>query len=97
MYALGVIIHYVLWIFILLLLVRLVVDWIQVFARQWQPRGPVLVALEGVYTATDPPIKAFRKVFKPIRIGGIALDLSFLFVMLLCYILLALNDAILLR
>ncbi len=97
MYALGVIIHYVLWIFILLLLVRLVVDWIQVFARQWQPRGPVLVALEGVYTATDPPIKAFRRVFKPIRIGGIALDLSFLFVMLLCYILLALNDAILLR
>ena len=97
MYALGVIIHYVLWIFILLLLVRLVVDWIQVFARQWQPRGPVLVALEGVYTATDPPIKAFRKVFKPIRLGGVALDLSFLFVMLLCYILLALNDAILLR
>jgi YggT family protein len=95
-FAVGVVIHYVLWVFIILLFVRLVVDWIQVFARHWAPKGPVLVALEGVYTATDPPIRAFRKVFKPIRIGGMALDLSFLVVLLICYLLLAINDSVLL-
>lgn len=94
MHPVGQVIELVLWLFIMLLFVRLVVDWIQVFARQWTPRGPVLVVLEGVYTATDPPIKAFRKVFKPIRIGGIALDLSFLAVLLICYLLLAINQMI---
>lgn len=93
----GQTIGIILWVFFLLMIVRLVVDWIQVFARQWQPRGVVLVVLEGVYTVTDPPIKAFRKVFKPVRIGGIALDLSFLMVMLLVYILMALNTALLVK
>jgi YggT family protein len=93
-HPIGQVIQLVLWLFILLLFARLVVDWIQVFARSWTPKGPVLVLLEGVYTATDPPIKAFRKVFEPIRIGGMALDLSFLVVLLICYLLLAVNQAI---
>jgi YggT family protein len=93
----GQIIHLVLWIFIALLFVRFVVDWIQVFARSWTPRGPVLVVLEAVYTATDPPIRAMRKILPPLRLGGMALDLSFLAVILICYVLLALNDAFLLR
>ena len=81
-------------IFIGFLIVRLVVDWIQVFARSWSPTGVVLVLLEVVYSITDPPIVAFRKVFKPIRIGGVALDLSFLAVLLVCYLLLAVNQAV---
>ncbi len=90
----GIGIDLVLKIFIGFLIVRLVVDWIQVFARSWQPTGPVLVVLEAVYSVTDPPIQAFRRVFKPIRIGGIALDLSFLAVLLVCYLLLAVNRAV---
>ncbi|MEO5652035.1 MAG: YggT family protein [Marmoricola sp.] len=80
--------------FIALLFVRFIVDWIQVFARSWTPRGPVLVVLEVVYSITDPPIKALRKILPPVRIGGMALDLSFIAVLLSCYILLALNRAI---
>lgn len=87
----GQAIEFVLWTFIILLLVRFVVDWIQVFARSWTPRGPVLVLLEGVYSITDPPIRAFRRVFKPVRIGSVSLDLSFLAVLLICYLLLAIN------
>jgi YggT family protein len=90
----GQVIELVLWIFIVLLLVRFVVDWIQVFARSWTPRGPLLVALEAVYTVTDPPIKAFRKILPPLRLGGMALDLSFLAVMLVCYLLLYVNRMI---
>jgi YggT family protein len=90
----GIGIQLALEIFIGLLLVRLVVDWIQIFARSWSPHGPVLVILEGVYSVTDPPIVAFRKVFKPLRIGGVALDFSFLAVLLICYLLLRINSAI---
>ena len=96
MNAVGQIIELVLYIFIGLLLVRFVVDWIQVFARSWRPSGPMLVILEAVYSATDPPIRAFRRVFPPLRIGSVSLDLSFLAVLLLCYLLLAINRAILL-
>jgi YggT family protein len=92
----GSLIELVLGIFIALLFIRFIVDWIQVFARSWVPRGPVLVVLEGVYTTTDPPIKALRKVLPPIRLGGMALDLSFIAVLLICYILLSLNRALLL-
>jgi len=87
----GGIIELVLGTFIVLLFVRLIVDWIQMFARSWTPRGPVLVILEGVYTVTDPPVKALRKVLPPLRLGGVAIDLSFVVLLLICYILLSLN------
>jgi YggT family protein len=87
----GQIIDVVIWTFIILLLIRFVVDWIQVFARSWRPTGPVLVVLEAVYSVTDPPIRAFRRVFPPLRIGSISLDLSFLAVLLICYLLLYIN------
>lgn len=86
--VLGVV-SIVLYLFLVLLLARLVLEWIQVFARQWQPRGPVLVIAEGTYTATDPPLKAVRKVLKPVRIGSMQLDLAFLVLLLAVY--LALN------
>ena len=76
-----------LWLFIGLLLIRLVVDWVQVFARSWQPRGILLVLLEIVYSITDPPIRALRRVIPPLRLGSVALDLSFLIVLLVAYIL----------
>lgn len=79
-----------LWAFIGLLWVRFVVDWVQVFARSWQPRGVLLVVLEVVYSVTDPPIKALRRLIPPLRIGSIALDLSFLIVLLGAYVLLRL-------
>jgi YggT family protein len=91
MHAIGVVLYVLLWVFLGLLWVRFIVDWVQVFARSWSPRGPLLVALEAVYTITDPPINALRRVIPPLRIGTIALDLSFLIVMLAAWILLQLD------
>ncbi|WP_246081798.1 YggT family protein [Nocardioides litoris] len=68
--------------------VRFIVDWVQVFARSWSPRGVLLVVLEAVYSVTDPPIKALRKVIPPLRLGNFALDLSFLIVFIGAYVLL---------
>ena len=78
----------ILYVFIAMLWIRFIVDWVQVFARRWEPRGPLLVALEGVYTTTDPPIVALRRVVPPLRIGSVALDLSFLIVMVSAFLLL---------
>ena len=90
----GGLIEGLLWFFIALLWIRFVVDWVQIFARQWTPRGVLLVALEVVYSITDPPIKALRRVIPPLRLGSVALDLSFLIVLVAAYLLLVLNDRI---
>ena len=79
-----------LWIFLVFLFARLVVDWVQFFARSWEPSGILLVVLEGVYTVTDPPLKALRRVIPPLRLGGFALDLSFLLLIVIIYVLQAL-------
>ena len=84
----GQILYTAVWIFIAFLWIRFIVDWVQVFARSWSPRGLLLVVLEAVYSVTDPPIKALRRVIPPLRIGNFALDLSFLIVMVVAYLLL---------
>lgn len=96
MIVLGLVLELVLYFFLVLLMIRFVVDWIQLFARSWSPRGPLLVVLEGVYSATDPPVKAFRRVIPPLRLGGMMLDLSFLALLLVVYLLLLLNRSFLL-
>ena len=88
MYYFGLTLYYILFFFIAMLWIRFIVDWVQVFARRWEPHGPLLVALEGVYSATDPPIVALRRVIPPLRIGSVALDLSFLLVMVTAWLLL---------
>jgi YggT family protein len=90
----GEIIALVLGVFIVLLFVRLIVDWIQFFARSWVPRGPVLVVLEGVYSITDPPVKALRRLIPPLRLGGMAIDLSFVALLIICYILQRVNQVV---
>jgi len=71
--------------FLLTLIGRMILDWIQVFARDWRPTGPILVAAEGIYTVTDPPLKALRRVIPPLRLGSVQVDLAFtvLFVLVL--------------
>ncbi|GEP37133.1 YggT family protein [Nocardioides psychrotolerans] len=90
----GRIIDVILWVFIGLLWIRFIVDWVQVFARSWSPRGFVLVVLEVVYSATDPPIKALRRLIPPLRIGNFALDLSFIIVMICAYLLRYVNRVV---
>ena len=68
----------VLYAFMLLLLARLVMDYVMMFARSWQPKGAAVVVLEVIYSITDPPLKFLRRFIPPLRLGGVSLDLSFL-------------------
>ena len=90
MTAVRQVIGLILYIYLLVLFARLVLSWVRVFSRGWRPRGPVLVLAEAVYTLTDPPLRALRKVLPPVRIGGVALDLGFFVLILLVYLALAL-------
>lgn len=83
-----------LWLFFILLIGRLILDYIQMFARSWRPHGPVLVIAEIIYTATDPPLKALRKIIPPLRIGSISLDLSFLVLLILIQVLIGILEAV---
>jgi YggT family protein len=84
----GDVLGLVVWIFLLLLFVRLVFDWIQVFARDWRPKGVVLVVAEAVYTVTDPPLKALRRLIPPLSIGMVRIDVAFMVLVAACWVLL---------
>jgi YggT family protein len=76
MEVVGQFIWFILWVAIVLLLARFVLDWVQLLARSWRPQGWVAALCEALYSITDPPLRAVRGVIPPIRLGGAALDLS---------------------
>ncbi|QZY51888.1 YggT family protein [Leucobacter tenebrionis] len=88
-FAIGTVLRVVLRIYIFVLWGRFVLDWILVLNRNFRPRGVLAVLVELVYTVTDPPIKMFRRLLPPIRLGQIALDLGWMLTLLACWILLA--------
>ncbi len=94
MQILGFVIYYVLWIFLLTLFGRMILSWVPVLVRDWQPRGPVLVAAEIIYSVTDPPLRALRKVLRPVRVGNVMLDLAFIGLFILVSILMRINSLI---
>lgn len=83
------VIQFVLLSFLVVLIFRLVMDYVFQFARSWQPGKPMVVLLEATYTVTDPPLKLLRRFIPPLRLGGVALDLSFFVLMIIVYILIS--------
>ena len=80
-----IILYYALAIYLVLLVGRLIFSWIQSFSRQWTPTGFVLVL--AVYTPTDPPLRFLRRYIPTLRLGTVALDLSFMVLFLVVFVL----------
>ncbi len=78
---------YLLSVYLVLLIARMILGWIQVYARSWSPTGILLVVAEGVYSATDPPLRFLRRYIPSVRLGSVALDLSFMLLFLVVYVL----------
>jgi YggT family protein len=87
----GIIIDWVLWIFLLVLFARMILSWVPVLVRDWEPHGPMLVVAEIIYSITDPPLRLLRKVLRPVRVGTMMLDLAFIGLTILVLILSRLN------
>ncbi|MFH8252348.1 YggT family protein [Microbacterium sp. B2969] len=92
--VIAAVLNTLLLIYVLILLIRLVLDWIPFFNREWRPKGAGLVVAEVVYTVTDPPLKLFRRFIPPLRVGQVALDFGFALTMLLCFVLLSITRSI---
>jgi YggT family protein len=87
-------IYLVLMLFQLALILRIVYDAVQGFARDWRPQKVALVVASGVYSVTDPPIKALRRLIPPLRLGGVQLDLAFLVLFIAVLILMSVSRSI---
>jgi len=66
---------------------RFILDLVPMLARNWRPKGLLLVVAEVVFTITDPPVKAVRKVVPTLRAGGVAIDFSWSIVLIAAIIL----------
>lgn len=74
-------------VYMLILLVRVLLSWVPLLNQGWTPRGVVLVMVEFVYFVTDPPLKLLRSFIKPVRMGTVSLDLGVLVLFLVVYLL----------
>jgi len=85
--VIATIAYYLLLAYFFIMWARFVLDLVRTFSREWRPKGVVLILAEVVFSLTDPPLKAVRRVVKPMRIGGAALDFGWSIVMLVVIVL----------
>ncbi|MDJ0338829.1 YggT family protein [Cryobacterium sp. PH31-O1] len=83
---LGNLLYFLFFMYFLVLWGRFIIDLVRGVNRAWRPQGALLVAVELVYTLTDPPVRFFRRLVPPLRIGPIALDFGFTLTMLCCIV-----------
>lgn len=75
-------------VFVALMWVRLILDWVRALRPEWRPAGLLLVVAEVCFTVTDPPVRLVRRVVKPIAVGGARLDFAWSIVLILALVLL---------
>ena len=77
------------------LFLRIIIDYIRMFARSWRPNTFLLGFFEIIYTITERPMAFVRRFIPPLRLGGVALDLSFIVLLIAINLLQALVIAVL--
>lgn len=80
------ILGFALFVFWLLLIARVVVEFIRSFSRDWHPRGATVVVLESIMSITDPPVKLLRRLIPQLTIGAVRFDLSIMLLLLVAFI-----------
>ncbi len=81
------IIYILLYVFVLVLIARFVMCYVMQFGRRWQPGRGASATLEVLWSVTDPPLKALRRVIPPLRIGTVAVDLSSIVLLVILFVL----------
>jgi YggT family protein len=84
-----VVVYYILWLYLLLLIGRLIIDMLQNYSRSWTPTGLLARVAEVIFTVTDPPRRLLRRYLRPVRLGSVALDLSYTLLFLVIIVLLS--------
>ena len=79
--------YLLLYFFWLTLLGRFVMGWVLAFGRRWNPGRGAAATLEAVWSVTDPPLKALRRVIPPLPLGTVTVDLSAIVLLLILFVL----------
>ena len=83
------ILYLLVYVYFLVLLARFVLGAVLQYGRRWQPGRGASAALETVWSVTDPPLKALRRVIPPLRIGNVSLDLASIVLLVILFVLYA--------
>lgn len=94
MVVIGIAINAILSLYTVVLLGRMILSWVPMFAPGWSPRGPILVIAELIFTLTDPPLRFLRKFIPSLNLGQVRLDLSFIVLWLAVIMATRINSAI---
>ncbi|BAL86749.1 putative membrane protein [Actinoplanes missouriensis 431] len=81
------ILYVVLYLLYMVLLARFVLGAVLQYGRRWQPSRGASAGLESVWSVTDPPLKALRRVIPPLRIGNVSLDLASIVLLVILFVL----------
>ena len=84
----GSIVHFLVNAYILVLFIRMILDWVAVLASAWRPRGLASSLIDAVYQLTEPPLRWLRQYIRPIPMGPIYFDVAFI---VLYFILIAID------
>ena len=94
MTLIGALLYIVLNIFTLILIARLITEMIQAFSRSFSPPRWFMMVAEPIFMVTDPPVRLLRRWIPPLRMGGVALDLSVLVQFFIIQILLIITQVV---
>ncbi|WP_091346176.1 YggT family protein [Micromonospora rhizosphaerae] len=81
------VLYLIVYLFLLVLLARFVLSAVLAYGRRWQPGRGASAGLESVWSVTDPPLKALRRVIPPLRIGNVSIDLASLVLLVILFVL----------
>lgn len=95
MATLGLVIYAALWLYMALLFTRMILSWVEVLSPRWKPKGLVLVLAETVYTLTDPPLRWLGRFIRPVRMGSVGFDVSYLVLVFAVWLLMRLTVSLL--
>jgi YggT family protein len=74
-------------VFLYVLFARFVMGLVLTFGRRWRPGRGAAAALEVVWSVTDPPLKALRRVLPPLRLGTVNVDLAYIVLLVIVLLL----------
>lgn len=94
MSTIGIILILILRIYSWILIARIIIEMIQSFSRQFNPPRWFMVLAEPLSMVTDPPVRALRRLIPPLRMGGVALDVSIIVLFLLLSVLMMVVSSI---
>jgi len=75
--------------FLYILFARFIMGLVMSLGRRWRPSRGSAAALEVVWSVTDPPLKALRRVIPPLRLGNVSFDLASLVLLVIVFVLMS--------